>query len=149
MLYQTQIASHRMCNAVCNGFERFMLVSLQSHWHKWKLISIHIQSQFATNLNQFDTNWSHFVAKVNLKYPSASLFMFASQMIAIDYKNVIPEGEKSCLPGGLELFPLAEYAELLLWNQPNSKGSQMSLTVEQIVQYCLSKHGNSIMISDC
>ena len=32
---------------------------------------------------------------------------------------------------------LAEYAECLLWNQPDLKGSQMSLTVEQIVQYRL------------
>ena len=38
----------------------------------------------------------------------------------------------------LELFPLAEYAELLLWNQPDSKGSQTSLTVEQIIQYRLA-----------
>ena len=58
-------------------------------------------------------------------------------MIAIDRKNVIPEGEKSCLFGGLELFLLAKYDELLR-NQPESKGSQMSFTVEQIVQYRLS-----------
>ena len=38
----------------------------------------------------------------------------------------------------LELFLLAEYNELLLWNQPNSKESQTSLTVEHIVQNHLS-----------
>ena len=37
-----------------------------------------------------------------------------------------------------ELFLLAKYDELLLWNQPDSKGSQTSLTVEQIIQYRLS-----------
>ena len=36
-----------------------------------------------------------------------------------------------------ERFLLVEYTELLLWNQPNPKESQTSLTVEQIVQYRL------------
>ena len=38
-----------------------------------------------------------------MMYPSESLSMFASHMIAIDQKNVIP-GEESCLSGGLETF---------------------------------------------
>ena len=37
-------------------------------------------------------------------YPSESLFMFTPHMIAIDQKNAIPEGEESCLSGGLETF---------------------------------------------
>ena len=51
------------------------------------------------------------------------------------HRNMI--ARMSSLFGGLELFLLAKYDELLR-NQPESKGSQMSFTVEQIVQYRLS-----------
>ena len=37
-------------------------------------------------------------------YPSESLFMLACPIIAVDQKNAIPEGEQSCLSGGLETF---------------------------------------------
>ena len=37
----------------------------------------------------------------------------------------------------LRTFSLAQYAELLLLNQPDSKGSQASPKVEQIIQYRL------------
>ena len=54
--------------------------------------------------------------------------------VILDEKNFV------CLEVS-ELFTLAEYVkpgELLLWNQSDSKGSQTSLTVEQIVQHRLA-----------
>ena len=71
----------------------------------------------------------------------------------------MPEGEKiinHVCQEVSECFPLAEWAELLLWNKLEMKQSQTSLTVEQIVQYKTktfsivgnSKHRNSIIISD-
>lgn len=80
-------------------------------------------------LCQFDTNWTRFL-------------IFASHTTAMDRRNVTPEQGMSsqkeknlvCLEFS-ELFPLPKYAKKLLWNNPDLKGSQTSLTVEQIVQY--------------
>ena len=97
MLYRSQNALHGMCNAVLDGFERFTLVSIQSRFD-----SNGSRFRLRHVLSRFDTNRSRFVAKVNWKkYPCESLFIFASHMLAIDWKNVTPEGEKLCLPGGL------------------------------------------------
>ena len=49
-----------------------------------------------------------------------SLFIFTSHMIAIERMSSHKEKSYVCLEV-LELFPLAEYAELLLWNKPNLK----------------------------
>ena len=109
-------------------------------------------SRFGTNWNQFNTSWNRFVSRETISNSFHLCIAYDSYRL----KECPPRRRKIMLVGNTmylygndeincccclkvsELFPLAECAELLLWNQPDSKGSQTSLMVEQIVQYRLA-----------
>ena len=126
MLYQSQIASHCTCNAVWEGFERFTLVSIQScfdtngsrfqytskvdstHWNQYKLKSFRSKSELG-EISQ----WKSFHVRIaNESYWS---------------KEWHPRRRKIMFVWRSRNF----------FRLPDSMGSQTSLTVEQIVQYCL------------
>ena len=100
-------------------------------WIRYKLKSFHSKSELA-----------------EMMYPSESLFMFASHMIAIDRKNVIP-GEESCLSGGLETF----YGSWIRWTSSlkparfQRKSDEPHSGTNHPASLVSSKRGNSIMIS--
>ena len=105
MLYRSQTASYRMCNAVWDGFKRFIF-DTKSFRHKWKSFDTHLKSIW----HKLKSIWYKlrlFRSKSELhveEISHESLSMFASHMTDIDQKNVVPEGEKSRLSGGLATF---------------------------------------------
>ena len=140
MLCRSQSALHLMCNAVWDGFQVYTCFDTKSFRHKWKSIFIHILSRFDTNGDQFDTNWSLFKAKWTSRNTCIPLKVFSCShriwYLLIERMPSQKEKNHVCLEV-LKLFTLAEYDELLLWNQPDSKGSQTNLRVEQIVWHRL------------
>ena len=110
--------------------------------HKWKAISTHILSRLAqTEINSIPTE----VARRNIP---VKVFMFKSHIIAIDRKNVIPEGEKLCLTGGLGTFS----ASWIPWTSSlkparfKRKSDQPHSGTNCAASLVNSKCGNSIMI---
>ena len=114
---------------------------------RYKVISTQMEVDFDTHLKSIRHKLKsirHKLKSCHSKSERAEMhvsqwksFMFASHMIAIDRKNAIPEGEESCLSGGLETFYSSWIRWSLVWDQPDSKGSQTNLTVEQIVRHRL------------
>ena len=74
---------------------------------QYNVILTRMEVDFDTDLKSIRHKLRSIQYKLKLfhsKSEPESLFMFASHMIAIDQKNAIPEGEESCLSGGLETF---------------------------------------------
>ena len=145
-----------MCNAVWDGFQVYACFDTKSF--RYKVILIQMKVGFDTHLELIQHKrrsirykLKPFQSKSELAelHPSESLFMFASQMIAVDRKNAMPEGEESCLSGGLETF----YASWIRWTSSlkparfERKSHEPHSGTNRPASLVNSKGGNSIMIS--
>ena len=143
-----------MCNAVWDRLERFTPASIQSPFDK--SILIHIWSRF-NKLKLIRYKLKSFCSKSELE----EIFQWKSfhihiaydtiTAVAIDWKNVIPEGEKSCLSGGLGTFSASwiQWTSSLKPTRFKGKSDEPYSGTNRPVLLISSKRGNFIMTSDC